>query len=193
MRPGHPSRRSRDDPRWARLHQSAHQAWLLGKAGGRPPELPAYRRRRNGEAPLQQRAICGWEIEAPDFPGADLTKTRAVVGEALIPDRRGIALAEKARLAWRRICLSVSSGAKPACSRRRMTRRRPGWYMRAVSRIEAVRQDIPIEYEDGCSSFRATLEPIYLRYADLLLRRLDSQPTGVRGRRGCRQWSRPSS
>lgn len=49
-------------------------------------------------------------------------------------------------------------------------------YLRAVELIELVRPDIPIEYEDGRSSFRATLEPIYLGYADLMLRRVESQP-----------------
>ncbi|TAN47049.1 MAG: CHAT domain-containing protein [Methylococcaceae bacterium] len=42
-------------------------------------------------------------------------------------------------------------------------------YQRAVQHIEAVRQDIPVEYQDGRSSFRATLEPVYLGLADLLL------------------------
>lgn len=52
-------------------------------------------------------------------------------------------------------------------------------YQRAVSHLEWVRQDIPIEYEDGRSSFQATLEPIYLGYTDLLLRQLDKQPAEV--------------
>ena len=43
-------------------------------------------------------------------------------------------------------------------------------YQLAVDRIEAIRQDIPIDYVDGRSSFRETLEPIYLGLADLLLR-----------------------
>lgn len=42
-------------------------------------------------------------------------------------------------------------------------------YQRAVDHIEAIRQDIPIEYLDGRSSFRTTLEPVYLGLADLLL------------------------
>lgn len=42
-------------------------------------------------------------------------------------------------------------------------------YRSAVSTIESIRQDIPIEYEDNRSSFRDTLEPIYLGLADLLL------------------------
>jgi CHAT domain-containing protein/predicted negative regulator of RcsB-dependent stress response len=42
-------------------------------------------------------------------------------------------------------------------------------YQSAVEQIENIRQDIPIEYVDGRSSFRETLEPIYLGLADLLL------------------------
>ncbi len=42
-------------------------------------------------------------------------------------------------------------------------------YRRAVHHIEAIRSDIPVQYEDGRSSFRATLEPIYLGLTDLLL------------------------
>ena len=36
-------------------------------------------------------------------------------------------------------------------------------YQRAAEQIEILRQDIPIDYEDGSSSFRRTLEPVYLR------------------------------
>jgi CHAT domain-containing protein len=41
---------------------------------------------------------------------------------------------------------------------------------RAVRHIEAIRSDIPVRYQDGRSSFRETLEPIYLALADLQLR-----------------------
>ena len=42
-------------------------------------------------------------------------------------------------------------------------------YQSAIEHIEAIRQDIPIEYHNGRSSFRDTLEPIYLGFADMLL------------------------
>ncbi|MFP4347761.1 MAG: CHAT domain-containing protein [Thermodesulfobacteriota bacterium] len=42
-------------------------------------------------------------------------------------------------------------------------------YRRAVFHIESIRQDIPIQYQDGRSSFRDTLAPIYLGLADMLL------------------------
>lgn len=42
-------------------------------------------------------------------------------------------------------------------------------YQHAVEHIEAIRHDIPVEYHKGRSSFRETLEPVYLGLADLLL------------------------
>ena len=47
-------------------------------------------------------------------------------------------------------------------------------YQRAVARIEAVRLDIPIDYDDGRSSFATTFEPVYLGLVDALLVAADS-------------------
>jgi CHAT domain-containing protein len=55
-----------------------------------------------------------------------------------------------------------------------------GAYERAVDHLEAIRQDIPIEYTDGRSSFRETLEPVYLGLADLLLLQADAAPPDER-------------
>lgn len=52
-------------------------------------------------------------------------------------------------------------------------------YQSAVEHIENIRQDIPVEYVDGRSSFRETLEPIYLGLADLLLQ--EAAKPGVQG------------
>lgn len=48
-------------------------------------------------------------------------------------------------------------------------------YQRAIEHVEAIRQDIPVEYHNGRSSFRDTLEPIYLGLADLLLKQASGQ------------------
>ncbi|HVO70271.1 MAG TPA: CHAT domain-containing protein, partial [Aggregatilineaceae bacterium] len=48
-------------------------------------------------------------------------------------------------------------------------------YQHAVEHIEAIRQDIPVEYQGGRSSFRETLEPVYLGLADLLLEQARQQ------------------
>jgi CHAT domain-containing protein len=42
-------------------------------------------------------------------------------------------------------------------------------YRRAVDHIEVIRQDLPITYQDGRSSFREMLAPIYFGLADMLL------------------------
>jgi tetratricopeptide (TPR) repeat protein len=54
-------------------------------------------------------------------------------------------------------------------------------YRRAVAALESVRQDIPVEYRDGRSSYRTTFGPVYLEFSDLLLRRASSDPTRGKG------------
>jgi len=49
-------------------------------------------------------------------------------------------------------------------------------YRRAVAALQSVRQDIPVEYRDGRSSYQATFGPLYLEYSDLLLRRAAAAP-----------------
>jgi CHAT domain-containing protein len=55
-------------------------------------------------------------------------------------------------------------------------------YEVAVERIEGVRQDIPVTYVDGTSSFRETLEPVYLGLTELLLQQASAAPVEQRTR-----------
>ena len=48
-------------------------------------------------------------------------------------------------------------------------------YGKAVDHVQAIRVDIPVEYHEGHSSFRETLEPIYLGYAYQLLKKAGHQ------------------
>lgn len=48
-------------------------------------------------------------------------------------------------------------------------------YRKAVDHIQTIRRDIPVTYEDGRSSFREKLEPIYLGYAHQLLKKASQQ------------------
>lgn len=48
-------------------------------------------------------------------------------------------------------------------------------YERAVRHIEAIRSDIPVRYQDGRSSFRDTLAPVYLGLTELLLQRAEGE------------------
>lgn len=49
---------------------------------------------------------------------------------------------------------------------------------RAVDNIQSIRPSIPVEFRNGRSTFRDTLEPIYLELADLLLEKGDAS-TGI--------------
>ena len=44
-------------------------------------------------------------------------------------------------------------------------------FRRAVATLQSIRQDVPVEYRDGKSSFQGTFGPLYLQFADLLLQR----------------------
>ena len=52
-------------------------------------------------------------------------------------------------------------------------------YRRAARHVEAIRQDIPVTYSEGRSSFRETLAPIFLRLADLLMQQADKEATSA--------------
>ncbi len=49
-------------------------------------------------------------------------------------------------------------------------------YRRAVNHIQAIRQDIPVYYQNGKSSFRETLAPIYMQLVALLIEQSKQQP-----------------
>src|SRR5262249_50835144 len=49
-------------------------------------------------------------------------------------------------------------------------------YRHAVDELQSVRQDIPVEYRGGHSSYRTTYGPLYLEFTDLLLRRTSADP-----------------
>jgi CHAT domain-containing protein len=50
-------------------------------------------------------------------------------------------------------------------------------YRRAIAGLQSIRQDIPVEYRSGRSSYRIRYGPLYLDYSDLLLRRARSHPS----------------
>jgi CHAT domain-containing protein len=52
-------------------------------------------------------------------------------------------------------------------------------YRRAVAELQSVRQDIPVEYRDGRSSYRTTFGPLYLQFTDLLLRRASADASAA--------------
>lgn len=117
------------------------------------------------------------EVEAQDAL-AQLYEGQHRFEEALLLSRRALARAQAAqtgvytdiqvRLEWRQGRLLAAQGAsEPALAA----------YQRAIEHIESIRQDIPIEYDNGRSSFRDTLEPIFLGRIDLLLKKADKAPS----------------
>ena len=136
------------------------QARSLGK-GGEKLAYDSFEQARwisDAEPRVQSEALGGL---------AQLYEDRKRVDEALRLNREAMQVAESIdardlllELEWRagRLyrTLQQSSAALAA-------------YQRAVEHIEAIRQDIPVEYHEGRSSFRETLEPVYLALADLLL------------------------
>lgn len=112
------------------------------------------------------------EVEALDGL-AQLYEGQGRKSEALSLTRRGVARAHTnegtftdvlIRLEWRQGRLLAAQGASEEAR---------AAYLRAVEYVESIRGDIPIEYESGRSSFRDTLEPIYLGLVDLLLKKAD--------------------
>ena len=49
-------------------------------------------------------------------------------------------------------------------------------YRRAAASLQSIRQDIPVEYRDGKSSYRMTFGPLYREFSDLLLQRSSADP-----------------
>jgi CHAT domain-containing protein len=54
-------------------------------------------------------------------------------------------------------------------------------YRRAIAELQSIRQDIPVEYRKGRSSYRTRYGPLYLDYSDLLLRQASSHPAAAPG------------
>jgi CHAT domain-containing protein len=120
------------------------------------------------------------QLEADDAL-ASLYENSARHGEALAITQEAI---EKSRqmdgalvadlgiaLEWRRARLNERLGNNDAAL---------AAYERAVEQLRAVRDDIPIEYDNGRSSYSETIAPLHLGYADLLLARADKEPAQLR-------------
>ncbi len=149
----------------ARLHLSA--AFALSQS-------PLPRPRWLGDAWRGYRAVARAPVaDAPRLLGealageAHLYELEGRYGEALGLVRQALALPELAeahdlRLQWEwlrgRLLRALGEPLAAAEALRR-----------AVYHIERIRNDIPVAYADGRSSFRTTLQPVYQGLADLLL------------------------
>jgi CHAT domain-containing protein len=124
---------------------------------------------RNGNRRLQ--------VEAEELLGG-LYESRERLREALALTQQALAHAHATDLAlvadlivaleWRQARLQQRLGANDAAL---------AAYERAVNQLKAIRDDIPIENDHGRSSYWATISPLYLGYAAMLLQGAESQVT----------------
>jgi CHAT domain-containing protein len=100
--------------------------------------------------------------EAQGRPEAALARNAGAEAAARSIDARDLLMV----LEWRAGRLSQALGRKAEAL---------AAYRLAVADLEAIRDDIPVEYHDGRSSFRETLEPLYLGLSGLLLEEADKR------------------
>lgn len=172
-----------DRPELARYHLNlGHQARLLGGQGlrlaHRHLELASQLAQSSEKRRLRVEALDAmaqlYEDQERKSEALQLTQQASALARSLQP---GSAVDLLIKLEWRQGRLQKAQGQEPAAL---------AAYQRAVEQIEAVRQDMPIETEDGLSTFRQILEPVYLGYVDLLLRQSDRQPEATRAADGRR-------
>jgi CHAT domain-containing protein len=101
-----------------------------------------------------------YEIQGQDQRALELSEQASVLAEQMAPDEVTI------NLEWRKGRIYQKQGKDDFA----LTA-----YGKAVDNIQAIRLDIPVEYHDGKSSFRETLEPVYLGYAYHLLQKAGHQ------------------
>lgn len=154
------------------VHAERDRARYAANLGAQAIELGAPGRRIAYESlELARRIGAGLgepRIQAQALDGLGrLYEGEQRVAEALRLTDEAVLLAQAAdareilyQLEWRRGRLLRASGE---------SERALAAYRRAVDHIEAIRQDIPIEYQKGRSSFRDTFQPLYLELAELLL------------------------
>ncbi len=121
--------------------------------------------RQTGDEPL--------ELETTDAL-AQLYESEGRFADALRLTRGGLALAARVdpgqveallvQLEWRAGRLQHRLGNDPAAL---------ASYLRAAQHLEAIRHDLPIEDEDGESTYKTLLKPIYLNLLDLMLKNVD--------------------
>ncbi|MBI5257567.1 MAG: CHAT domain-containing protein [Burkholderiales bacterium] len=154
---------------YAAAHAAALQAGREPPAGNTPAATDEDT--RAGAAPATDtaaRAAAAMAAEAQDGLAA-LAEAQGRPADALRHTERGLRHAQHTderellvALEWRVARLMQAGGDEAAAL---------AAYRRAVQHLESVRIDMPVQYVDGRSSFRETLEPLYLGLTDLLLRR----------------------
>lgn len=108
-----------------------------------------------------------YEIKGQDQRALELSEQASALTDQMDPDEVTISLE------WRKGRIYQNQGKDDYAL---------AAFGKAVDNIQAIRVDIPVEYHDGKSSFRETLEPVYLGYANHLLKKAGRQEGEVKQR-----------
>jgi len=132
-----------------------------------------YRCLSNAAELAQQTGDEPLKVEATDAL-AQLYESEGRDADAMRLNRGGLDLAERmdpgpveallVRLEWRAGRLQHRLGDDPAAL---------ASYLRAARHLEAIRHDLPIEDDDGESTYQTLLKPIYINLLDLMLKNVD--------------------
>ena len=151
--------------------------------------LAAETRGDPGLTPLAYSVLRAAAIEAEERGDRRaLSLAYGYLGELLLAERRN---ADAARVAARAINAAQQIDAPDLIFRwewlnaRLLTaagdpERALAAFRRALAALRLIRQDIPVEYRDGRSSFRETIGPLYFEVADLLIRQAKGASDEVR-------------
>lgn len=155
----------------------AHQAWQM-----QPPDVHlAYTHLERARQLAHAQGRHRLSIEADDMLASmyeqlgrhdeALTITRAALAQ--VPQASPVQMADLViALEWRQARLLGRHGVSAAAL---------AAFERATSRLQANRDDIPLDYDNGRSSLRETIAPLYLGYAAMLLAQADLQGAEQRG------------
>lgn len=136
--------RDSDNTRHAFRYDALNQAWLIAIGTGSPRLIS------------QAAGRMGRLYETRNRFEDALTLTEQALEAAQILDAHELLL----KWEWQRgRILRAQGDRKQAIAA----------HWRAVYHIQAIRQDIPNNYREGCASFRETHSPLYLELADMLL------------------------
>lgn len=159
------------------LNLAAQAQGLVDDEPGGPAAELSWRAHELGR--VQALAAADDRLAAEALEGlAALYEAQQRPAEALALVEQGIAHARRADARERLMTLEGRAGRLAAAGGD--GERALAAYRRAVEHVEAVRSDIPVQYQDGRSSFRDTLEPLYLGLTDQLLRRSEAAPPAER-------------
>ncbi|MBV5297644.1 MAG: CHAT domain-containing protein [Rhodoferax sp.] len=162
--------RGTDTERAALYLNLGHQAQALGEAGLALVYQSLAQARKLSEPGAPSRL----QIEALDAM-AQLYETQRHHAEALALTRQALELlAPMPASAVGDLLLALESRQGRLYTLQGQPGRALAAYQRATDQLELQRLDIPIEHDDGSSSFRQTFEPIYLGLLDALLTAADN-------------------